>query len=243
MPEPGQHAFHKNCDMCAKLRQLEGRRLYFLKMCDVNRRATYTYAQETKLVRIVIDHTGPDYKHCIQRVLDMVKVQKLIQSSQGAGILDINAVLDSHERSFSDDWLPSWKLLQASLISEYRLKLKTKEEHEQKKTPKEKLPVATIGLGSVQCYACGGPHKKGDPACKAGPFDVHAGAPPEYKTKQEEKKRKYGGKGRNDNATPQKKRKIDGDNFFCNNFNFGKGTCRYGAKCRFVNEDRTGGGK
>ena len=29
MPEPGQHAFPKNCDMCAKLRQLEGRRLCF----------------------------------------------------------------------------------------------------------------------------------------------------------------------------------------------------------------------
>jgi hypothetical protein len=84
-------------------------------MCDVSRRATYTYAQETKLVRIVIDHIGPDYKHCIQRVLDMVKVQKLIQSSQEAGILDINNVPDSHERSFSDDWLPSWKLLQARM--------------------------------------------------------------------------------------------------------------------------------
>ena len=195
MPEPGQHAFPKNCDMTAKLRQLEGRRLYFMKMCDVSRRATYTYALETKLVRIVIDHIGPDYKNCIQRVLDMVKVQKMIQSSQGVGILDVNNVPDSHERSFSDDWLPSWKLLQASLISEYRLKLKTKEEHEQKKTPKEKLPVATIALGSVKCYACGGPHKKGDPACKAGPFDVHECAPADYKEKQEVKKRKYGGKG------------------------------------------------
>jgi hypothetical protein len=173
----------------------------------------------------------------------MVKVQKLIQSSQGAGVLDINDVPDSHERSFSDDWLPSWKLLQASLISEYRLKLKTKEEHEQKKPPKEKLPVAAIGLGSVQCYACGGPHKKGDSACKAGPFDVHSCAPPEYKTKQEDKKRKYGGKGPKEKSTPQKKRKGSDDKKFCNNYNFGKGTCRYGAKCRFIHEDRTGGGK
>ena len=97
--------------MTAKLRQLEGRRLYFMKMGDISRRATYTYALETKLVRIVIDHIGPDYKNCIQRVLDMVKVQKMIQSSQGVGVLDINSVPDSHERSFSDDWLPSWKLL------------------------------------------------------------------------------------------------------------------------------------
>jgi hypothetical protein len=47
------------------LGSLKGEGLYFLKMCDVSRRATYTYAQETKLVRIVIDHIGPDYKHCI----------------------------------------------------------------------------------------------------------------------------------------------------------------------------------
>ena len=31
-------------------------------------------------------------------------------------------------------------------------------------------------------------HKKGDPACRAGPFDVHECAPPEFKAKQEDKK-------------------------------------------------------
>ncbi len=57
-------------------------------MCDPAKRTTYTYSQESKLVRIVIDHVGPEYKNCIQRILDLVKVTKLIQSSQGAGILD-----------------------------------------------------------------------------------------------------------------------------------------------------------
>ena len=205
-----------------------------MKMCDVSRRATYTYAQETKLVRIVIDHIGPDYKNCIQRVLDMVKVQKMIQSSQGDGILDINSVPDSHERSFSDDWLPSWKLLQASLISEYRQKLKTKDELEQKKPPKEKLPVAVGNFGEVQCYACGGPHKKGDPSCRAAPFDVHSCAPAEFKAKQEEKKRKYGGKGSGGNSQPKKQRTGEKKN--CKFFNFGKGTCRNGAKCSFSHD-------
>ena len=134
-----------------------------------------------------------------------------------------------------------WKLLQASLISEYRMKLKTKEEHETKKTSKEKLPIATVSLGgAVKCYACGGPHKKGDPSCKAGPFDVHECAPPEFKTKQEDKKRKYGSKSGKGNTSPQKKSKNDGEKKYCNAFNFGKGTCRYGAKCRFIHEDRTG---
>ncbi len=178
-----------------------------MRMCDATKRATYTYAQESKLVRIVIDNVGSDYKNCIQRILDLVKVTKLIQSSQGAGNLDINSVPDTHERSFSDDWLPSWKLLQASLISEYRLKLKTKEEHEQKKGPKDKLPVAAMKLSEIKCYACGGPHKKGDPACKAAPFDVHDCAPKEFKEKQEMKKRKYGGKGAGPRNNPKKQKK------------------------------------
>ena len=97
------------------------------------------------------------------------------------------------------------------------MKLKTKEDLDSKKVVKDKLPVATIGLGKVQCYACGGAHKKGDPACKAGPFDVHECAPSEFKTKQENKKRKYGGKGGDDKSVPQKKRKTDGDKKFCNN--------------------------
>ncbi len=116
---------------------------------------------------------------------------------------DADGVPDTHDRSLSDDWLPSWKHLQASLISEYRLKLKGKEDNVAKKTNKDKLPVAMGGFkDAVQCYACGGGHKKGDPSCKAGPYDAHACAPAEFKYKQEEKKRKlekkrkFGGKGK-----------------------------------------------
>ena len=212
-----------------------------MRMCEPNKRATYTYSQETKLVRIVIDHVGPEYKFCIQRILDLVKVQRLIQSAQGTGIIDVNNVPDTHERSFSDDWLPSWKLLQASLITEYRSKLKARAETDQKKTQKEKLPVATLRLGEVKCYACGGPHKKGDPSCKAAPFDVHDCAPKEFREKQETKKRKYGGKGGNDDPKAPSKKHKGNDKKHCTFFNFGKGTCRFGAKCRFLHEDRTGG--
>jgi hypothetical protein len=56
------------------------------------------------------------------------------------------------------------------------------------------------------------------------------------------KKRKFdmGGKakGRNDN-TPKKKAKT-GDKKHCNQFNFRKGTSRFGAKCRF-SHDKTDG--
>jgi hypothetical protein len=70
MPEPGQLAFPKGVDIDEKLRQFEGRRLYFFKMCEPGKRATYTFCQETKLVKIVLEHVGPEYKYCVQRVLD-----------------------------------------------------------------------------------------------------------------------------------------------------------------------------
>ncbi len=70
---------------------------------------------------------GPEYKYCVQRVLDLVKITKMMRGGNNG--YDVAEVPDTHDRSFSDDWLPSWKLLQASLISEYRLKLKGKEEN------------------------------------------------------------------------------------------------------------------
>ncbi len=125
----------------------------------------------------------------------MVRITKMIQGGNNG--YDVSEVPDTHDRSFSDDWLPSWKLLQASLISEYRLKLKGKEELVAQKVNKDKIPIAMGGFkGEVQCYACGGAHKKGDPSCKAGPYDVHSCAPVEFKHKQEEKKREFGGKGK-----------------------------------------------
>jgi hypothetical protein len=179
MPEPGQVAFPKGVDMPKKLRELEGRRLYFYKMCEPAKRNTYAYCQETKLVRIVLDTIGPEYKNTITRVLDLVKVTKMI-SNAGSGSED-GEVPDAYDRSFSDEWLPSWKLLQASLISEYRIKMKAIEEKAEEKAEKKKLPVAVGGFKEVICYACGGPHKKGDPSCTAGPFDVHSSAPAEWK--------------------------------------------------------------
>ena len=50
---------------------------------------------------------------------------KMIQNGNNYGVEDVP---DNYDRSFSDDWLPSWKLLQASLLGEYRLKQRTIEE-------------------------------------------------------------------------------------------------------------------
>ena len=243
MPEKGKPAFYKGIDMIEKLRQLETRRLYFLKMCSPSRQSTYPYCQENKLVRIVLDHIHPEYDDCIARLLDLVKVNKMLVSVSSGAMMGANSfeALDSHERSFSDECLPSWKLLQTNLVAEYKRKLKAGEEV---KNPKDKgrLPVALAGV-NVKCYACGGAHKRGDPACKAGPNDVHKDAPEHFKKRQAAKKRKgeQGGndKPKNDNQPTNKKLK-EGEKKHCHQFNFGKGTCRFGAKCRFLHEKGDG---
>ena len=157
--EKGKSAFYKGINMVEKLRQLETRRLYFLKMCSPSRQATYTYCQENKLVRIVLDHINPEYNDCVKRMVDLVKINKMITAVRN-GPAGINAFveLDSHERSFSDDWLSSWKLLQTSLIAEYKAKLRSGEEALKNPKGGGKLPVA-MAQGKVICYACGGAHK------------------------------------------------------------------------------------
>jgi hypothetical protein len=235
MPESGKEAFYPGMDLTVKLRELEARRLYFWKMCKPEKRSTYLYCQESKLVRIVLDKINSDYDDCISRLLDYVKMTKLIQSSSVGGEMDAEGIPDLHDRSFNDDWLPSWKLLQACLIAEYKKLLNSgklaKVSHGR---TSDKLPVAAIGLKEIKCFACGGPHKKGDPACKAGPYDIHPCAPENFKNRQLAKKRKAE-TGTNMNAPSNKKTKV-GDNKSKPCFDFAKGYCQYGAKCRFSHD-------
>ena len=247
MPENGNKAFPKGCDIIVKLRQLEARRLYFYKMCEPSKRSSYIYCQESKLVRIVLEHVGqdPDYKDCVSRVLDLVKVKKMIEGStkksKRKSSLNLNSVPDMHERSFSDDWLPSWMLLSSSLINEYKKLVKDKGPSKTSNGKGGTLPVALGGVKPVTCYGCGGAHKKGDPGCTAGKYDAHSSAPPEYKARMD-KKRKFdasssGGSSNDGNRGPKKGKKVkEGDKKPCKAFNFGKGKCRYGAKCKFSHD-------
>jgi hypothetical protein len=127
-------------------------------------------------------------------------------------------------------------------VAEYKRKLKAGEETKHNQKDKGKLPVALAGV-SVRCYACGGAHKRGDPACRAGPNDVHKDAPEHFKKRQAAKKRKAepGGndKQKSDNQPTNKKFK-EGEKKHRHQFNFGKGTCRFGAKCRFLHEKGDG---
>jgi hypothetical protein len=48
-----------------------------------------------------------EYSNCISRVLDLVKMTRMINSSILEDEIDVDEVPDTHERSFNDDWLPS----------------------------------------------------------------------------------------------------------------------------------------
>ncbi len=97
-------------------------------------RATYTYCQETKLVRIFLDYVNQDdYGEVIRRVLERVKLKRIMSKvANGESSDDEFGIPDNQSRSFSDDWLPSWKLLKAALLDEWSMKSKEIK-------PKEKL--------------------------------------------------------------------------------------------------------
>jgi hypothetical protein len=247
MPEKGKAAFPAGCDMGNKLRQLESRRLYFMRMAgSAEKRRTYTYCQESKLVRIVLEHVNKvEYGECVRRVIDKVKVKKLMQKMFDGGDVDDEDLPDNHDRSFSDDWLPSWKLLKAALLDEWSNRKLEKGSSQDTGKGKSVLPVAMNGVKVVSCYGCGVEgHKKGDPACKAGKFDVHSSAPQDYKDRMAKGKKREGEKKKSPKS-PGKPGGKDGskDRKNCHAFNFGKGTCRFGAKCRYLHEKGGGDAK
>ena len=192
MPDKDGVAFKPGSDITVKLRQLEGRKIYFWKMCKPSKRSTYVFCQESKLVRIVLEHINDDYKACIDRLLDYVKVQKLIEKAGKAKKNITNPRLSSLDRSFNNDWLPTWKDLQSNLIDEYKKFIKDGKFPSGKSAKtNEKLPVAVGAFQEIVCYACGTKgHKSGDPSCKAGPYDVAPNAPKEFKDRKDAKKRK-----------------------------------------------------
>ncbi len=105
------------------------------------------------------------------------------------------------------------------------------------------LPIAFGGVNEITCYGCGGPHKKGDPDCKAGKYDVHPCAPPDYKARMERKRKSdnssSNGNNNDGNRGPKKKKVFkEGEKKSCKVFNFGKGKCRFGAKCKFSHDSK-----
>ncbi len=185
----------------------------------------------------MLEHVNQqEYGECIKRVLEIVKVKKLISKSivnarTGNNSSDDELELpDNHQRSFSDEWLPPWKLLKASLLDEWSLRVTQGAVVKDKN--KNVLPIAMNGIKGMTCWGCGGPHKIGDPGCSAGKFDVHHSTPPMYKARMKKKRKAEksnggggNGKGSGDgNRTPIKKQKNnEGEKKHCKAFNQGRG--------------------
>ena len=125
-------------------------------MCEPAKRKQYVFCQETKLVRIVLEHINDDYKPCVERLLDYVKVTKLVKASGSKKTKLAPSSSSDLDRSFNDDWLPSWQNLQQSLTDEYRKFVKDgKFSGGKSSKASDKLPVAFGGVVDLTCYACG----------------------------------------------------------------------------------------
>ena len=256
LPEHGKAAFPPNVDMKEKLRKLETRRRYFFNMCKPEKRKTYVFCWESKLVRIVLDHVNSDYKGCVARLLDKVQLQKQIKKVQedsraaadggsedggAAGATrnvneEVTDLADALDRSFNNDWLPSWSQLRSALVDEYVTLEKDRKSGNAKGNTK--LPIAAFTQG-VRCYGCGeAGHKKGAAECKADRNAIHSSAPSDYKQMKLAKRKK----GSENSPGSSAGGIVPMSSKPCYQFDFGKGNCRFGAKCKFSHSKSGGGG-
>ena len=239
IPAKGQKlAFPKGVNMKDKLRQLYDRMKLFWKMCAPEKRAEYPYCQEAKLVRIVLQHVdyNDDYKECVARLLTSISLKKEINAEWNdadAGGVDVDAdLLSTADRSFNNEWLPTWKRLRSVLQDEYVSLEKNKSANDKG----GKIPVAFVGEGKIRCYACGTPgHKKGDVNCRAGRDEIHSSAPQSWKDKKARQGSSSGGGGRSSHSPMSVKP--------CHQFNFGKGNCTYGGACKFSHDVSSSSGQ
>ena len=75
-------------------------------MCEPDKRKGYSYCQETKLVRVVLEHIAynPDYKECVGRLLSSISLKKEIEIEDdwaGSGAPDFES--STAEHSFNDE--------------------------------------------------------------------------------------------------------------------------------------------
>ncbi len=89
-------------------------------------------------------------------------------------------------------------------------------------------------------------HRRGDAKCAAGPKDVWAGAPDNFKELFKKRgseftKKKFNGERRN-GAKQRNVKPDDVEKGICFNYSHGNGYCKYGDACKFKHEDLKGGG-
>lgn len=257
LPEAkGAVAFPPGVNMENKLRTLQAERIALLKMCSQDKRSTYEYGKESKLVKIVLRHLRQtEYRECVDKLLQEVKIRKEFESklpvlNQETGVLELpeagSAISLSEDwdfRNFSDDWLPNWMELKSKLVSHYKVRRFSK--GFSVKTTDNRLPVMYVpGLGSrptVRCFGCGEyGHRKGDEVCKAKADEWHESAPKHFQ--QRTKGPSKDGRNHTSRMDNETSKNVDGlkgrsRRKVC--FEFEKtGRCRFGSNCRFEHPKR-----
>ena len=142
---------------------------------------------------------------------------------------------DEHDRTFSDAWLPTLGQLKHCLINAYvkKSKAKTKDFKSGGVAPTMIGSLGGDGKDLI-CYGCGeAGHRRGSSDCAKGPDAIWNGAPTRWKQRAAAYGKGDSGKGNGGSGGGAKKP--------CFAFDFGKGNCRYGERCRFYHS--TSGGK
>ena len=96
----------------------------------------------------MLDHINQDeYGEVVRRVLERVKLKRIMTKvANGESSDDELGVPDNQSRSFSDEWLPSWKLLKAALLDEWTMRNK---DHKPKEKVKGLRGLRTIYYGYI----------------------------------------------------------------------------------------------
>ena len=146
--KPGAVVFPKGIDIETKIEALEDRRRTLWFLCPEKLREEYVYGKAPKLVRIVLNHLSSEYRHDVNRMLDIHKVQLEVRGQPVPSELEIEG--------YQDEWLPEWKTLRECL-------LKTKEALGNDDKQVEALP--TMFTSSSSTSGQDAKHRRRGPQC------------------------------------------------------------------------------
>lgn len=168
LPQKGEVAFPKGCDMKQRLHELEERRLALWMMAPESARKTYKYGKPEHLVRILIKHLNSEYMGDVNNMLALHKVELKIAGHEVPEDLEI--------MNYDDEWLPPYKKLQQTIMKTYHtLKKDVEDEGATQQLPNMAITggrggdeVKGKGRKRGACWDCGQiGHHAGDPDCRS----------------------------------------------------------------------------
>ena len=101
--KPGAVVFPAGIDIEEKIEQLEDRKRTLWFLCPEKLRKKYEYGKDPKLVRIVLTHLSSEYRHDVNRMLDIHKLELKIKGQEVPEGTEVEG--------YSDEWLPEWRKL------------------------------------------------------------------------------------------------------------------------------------